>query len=460
MRGLTHFISGMAVATFFPELTNDLLQGNLTPIIAGVSAYLPDFIDFKIKRIVEKWDVEVDPAPPDERTLISPKLRDLGDIDVNSDRYRWFSYNVRIERIVEVGRGDIENYGKFDRVVLEAIDTKGNHIQVYVIGDDINLFKKMYSIDRFEEIVGKEIKILGYVDVINGRKAIVFSDAPHPKYIAETVAKAINDAWEKGEVIVKFHNIRLPGDVFRRYSVMIPPDSNIVEVYIGPIITLGDNPVVKDLPPKFRMYGKAEIKAKVKKTYPFPITVGGFSGPSVKYRRTEDGVEEIFIPWHREFPHSITAGLVVGGVVAGLFKLLGYQHALTLGLASMLGQWMHVIEDQLGYMGSNLFAPFTKKRIKGLMLGRASSGWLNLAITYTMFVLMAWNFTRFVPAIAKSIGLNDPNFVLIYGLIPAVLAFGIGIIKGLKEKKLMMELMKKYREIGVFEETIEELTEF
>jgi len=459
VRGLTHFVSGMAVSTFFPELVSDLLAGNLLPISAAVSAYLPDFLDFKIRRIVEKWDYEVDPSPLDPVGNVSPKIVKFSELDIAKDRYRWFAFDVVVKEFQGVVKKPYQTAGVFDTVIYVVSDGS-MELPLHVVGDDIELFKKMYGLSDLKDVVGKRIRLLGYLDIdlVDGKQVIVFSDAPHPKYIADLVAEAINKAYEKGEVRVKFHNIRLPGDVYRRYVVNIPPNSNYVEAYIGPVVGLGGNLVTKDLPPSHRFSAKSFFTGRVSKTYPFPVVVSGFSGPSVAYRKTGDMVEEVFIPWHRGFSHSFTCGVLIGLIVAGLFSLIGYAHAIALGLATMIGQWMHVIEDQLGYMGSVLLPPFTKRRIRGLMLGRAGSGWLNFATMYLMFVLMAWNFTRFVPDISRALGLADPNTVLYVGIIPSIIAYAIGILGGWRERKRLKEIMKQYREIAPFEELEEELS--
>ncbi len=459
MRGLTHFVSGMAMATFFPELVNDLLMGNLLPIVAAASAYLPDYLDFKFRRIVEKWDYEIDPAPLDPRRNVSPKTIRVKDIVVERDQFKWYAFKVLVKEIVEEDGEEYHLvYGRIRRSVLKVIGEGGGEIKVYLINEDRELFKKIYGINDLKEIVGKTIRLIGYVDKnVDNETIIVFSDAPHPKGIADTIAKAVDEGYRKGEVRVKLHNIRLPGDVFRRYAVFIPPNSNYVEVYIGPIVTLGGNPIVKELPPKYRFSAKSYFRSSVRKTYPFPTVVSGFSGPSIAYRRTGKVVEEVFIPWHRGFSHSFTGGVVIGLLTMALFSLIGYAHAIALGIAAMLGQWMHVIEDQLGYMGSVLFPPITKKRIPGLMLGRAGSGWLNFATMYLMFVLMAWNFARYVPGITHNLGITDPNIVLYIGIIPSIITYIIGIARGWRERRIYKKILEKYGEVAPLEELEEEL---
>jgi len=62
MKGISHFITGVAIATFFPEVVRAGGAGSLLPMLGGVGGILPDTIDFKFARYWEKFDVEIDPA--------------------------------------------------------------------------------------------------------------------------------------------------------------------------------------------------------------------------------------------------------------------------------------------------------------------------------------------------------------------------------------------------------------
>ena len=64
MKGITHFTFGLALGTFFPELVQSAAtKGTLDLVWGGIGGYLPDFLDFKIYRFLEKWDSEFEPDP-------------------------------------------------------------------------------------------------------------------------------------------------------------------------------------------------------------------------------------------------------------------------------------------------------------------------------------------------------------------------------------------------------------
>jgi len=63
MKGIAHFVTGVAVATFFPEVVYGAAQ-HLTfgPVLGGLAGLLPDTPDFKFVRYFERLDKEIDPA--------------------------------------------------------------------------------------------------------------------------------------------------------------------------------------------------------------------------------------------------------------------------------------------------------------------------------------------------------------------------------------------------------------
>jgi hypothetical protein len=50
MKGISHFITGVAIATFFPEVVQAGGVGSLLPMLGGIGGILPDTIDFKFAR--------------------------------------------------------------------------------------------------------------------------------------------------------------------------------------------------------------------------------------------------------------------------------------------------------------------------------------------------------------------------------------------------------------------------
>jgi hypothetical protein len=54
MKGIAHFVTGVAIATFFPEVVESAAQGSLLPMLGGVAGILPDTLDFKFVRYLER----------------------------------------------------------------------------------------------------------------------------------------------------------------------------------------------------------------------------------------------------------------------------------------------------------------------------------------------------------------------------------------------------------------------
>ncbi len=80
MKGLTHFISGVAAATFIPQVVRmsissrmdvDGAASSLILVLAGMYGILPDTLDFKFGQFFEVPDFTVDPDPlnPDPQAM-------------------------------------------------------------------------------------------------------------------------------------------------------------------------------------------------------------------------------------------------------------------------------------------------------------------------------------------------------------------------------------------------------
>lgn len=63
MKGIAHFVTGVAVATFFPEIVYSASQHlSFGPVLGGLAGLLPDTLDFKFARYFQRLDDEIDPA--------------------------------------------------------------------------------------------------------------------------------------------------------------------------------------------------------------------------------------------------------------------------------------------------------------------------------------------------------------------------------------------------------------
>ncbi len=428
------------MASFFPELLYDLSHGIMLPIITGAFGYLPDFIDFKFRRFLWKRDYVIDPAPWDPKRKIAPMKIRISELDESK---RWQLYYIE-GRIVDILERDEE------RIVFKLADETGT-IRVEAIKEDYRRLQRIYGDIKS----GMEVRLPGFLDMDEfGRKWVV-ADAPHPQLIAETIAKAIDEAYEKDKLVtVKIFNIRMAADVYRRFLVHYDSPSRTIKVYMGPLVTTGGLPIKGTDTPEYRRVGEARTRYPFIKVYPRPTIIDAFSGPEIGYRKTvlPDGkeiVEEVFIPWHRGFSHSFTGGIVAALLLMPILWLIGYPHWLQLTIAAMLGYWMHVIEDQLGFMGSNLFPPITKNRIPGLMLGPNIYTGMNFATSWLMIALMTWNINRFAPE--RPIALPDPLVLLVLAA-PSIMIYIYGIYDSIKFRRLYKAYWKQMAALEALEE--------
>ncbi|MFQ6102161.1 MAG: metal-dependent hydrolase [Anaerolineae bacterium] len=281
MKGIAHFITGVAIATFFPGVVQQAADGALLPMLGGIAGILPDTLDFKFVRYFEQYDLEVDPGPE-----------------------------------------------------------------------------------------------------------------PNAREIAERVVGAMRRAYETGKPYnIMLHTIRLGADLWRQYAIRFDPEQNEVAVRIGPVVNTGQVPLPGSdvgLIPCGRPSGEVRLKVGVPMvhTYDAENKIDIFSGPSFKFDRRDDRLHIHFLDWHRRWSHSLTLAAVVG-VVAGL--LFGKWAGIVAGL----GFAGHVLEDQLGFMGSNLFYPFTKQRAIGAQLLRSGDAIPNFLTVWTSVALVLFNLDRF-----------------------------------------------------------------
>lgn len=128
MKGIAHFATGVAIATFFPEVVHSAAAGSVLPVLGGIAGVLPDTLDFKFVRYFEAYDVEIDPGPePDGQGIAAellaamhsayhtgePKTVMLHTIRLGPDVWRRYALHfrprsgeigVRIGPVVDTGR--------------------------------------------------------------------------------------------------------------------------------------------------------------------------------------------------------------------------------------------------------------------------------------------------------------------------------------------------------------------
>lgn len=125
MRGVVHFVAGVAAASCFPFAVEAGANGNpLYFILGGCCGLLPDIIDFRLTKLLYKYDVEIAPDPNDlDASMIADAVASainhvyaIGQsirIKLNTIRLGadvWQSYSVRLDGFtqeVTVSFGDV-----------------------------------------------------------------------------------------------------------------------------------------------------------------------------------------------------------------------------------------------------------------------------------------------------------------------------------------------------------------
>ncbi len=227
-----------------------------------------------------------------------------------------------------------------------------------------------------------------------------------PQAIADAIAGALEQAHrENREVRVKLNTIRMGVDYWQQYMVRFDPDEGEVQVRFGPVVNTGQVPV-PGTHEEITRVGRARVSVPYRNTYEAVTTVDIFDGPSFSMAPAKDGAVEVaFLPWHRTWSHSLLTG-VFFGILGGL--LWGWQAGVIIPVAFAA----HVLEDQLGHMGSNLFWPITKRRFAGLQHMHATDAVPNFLAVWLCCLLIFWNLYRVM---------DDP--LIVFGL-PSLLLFG------------------------------------
>ena len=342
MKGIAHFITGVAIATFFPEVVHQAQAGSLLPMLGGIAGILPDTLDFKFVRYFEDYDEEIDPG-----------------------------------------------------------------LQ------------------------------------------------PNARRIAERLADAMRRAYESGRPQnVMLHTVRLGADLWRQYTVRFDPKQSEVAVRIGPIVNTGQVPLPGSEPPPLSSpppggkEGEREARVKVGvpmvPTYDEETKIDIFSGPSFKFERRGDQLHVHFLDWHRRWSHSLTLATALGLVGGTIFGVWG-------GLVIGLGLAGHVLEDQLGYMGSNLLYPLTRRRSPGAQLFHSGDAAPNFLTVWTGLALILFNLDRF----SAQPRLNPWWFLGLAVALPVVVLGGLYRWRRRREEREASETKESLRQRDILAEVEE-----
>ncbi len=239
---------------------------------------------------------------------------------------------------------------------------------------------------------------------------------PDPQAIADQIAEAVAAALQAPDMLcLKINTLRLAADRWQRFTIRFDAQRQGVEVELGSEVSTGQVPMAGTFPEPASK-GWKELAAPIVETYESVITVDILDGPSLGFEKNSDGAVEIsFLPWHRGWTHSLVLAGAFGAVAA---VVAGWQAAVVVAGAYAL----HILEDQLGLMGSNLFAPFTKRRTKGLCWMRSGDALPNFGTVWFCCLLIFWNAYRVLP---------DPPFqfsflrLMLYGGVFPLGIFGL-----------------------------------
>ena len=290
MKGIAHFISGAAAATFLPWTLQAAYEGNPWYfVLGGAFGILPDTLDFKFYRFFYKHDIYIEPHP----------------------------------------------------------------------------------------------------------------DTADPQEIADTIADGIAQSITADHMIrIKLSTIRKGADYWQQYKVRFDAENQEVTVQFGPVVNTGQVPVPGTEPEKPRI-GKAKLACPLHVTYDATANVDIFDGPTFGFEKDNQGGTVLhFLPWHREWTHALTTGAFFAVLAFPiLFPLLKWQ-SWKASLVIMAAYAVHVLEDQLGFMGSNLFFPITKKRAQGLHIMRSGDSFPNFGAVWLSCVLIFWNMYRYNLAVS------------------------------------------------------------
>ncbi len=235
----------------------------------------------------------------------------------------------------------------------------------------------------------------------------------HPQPIADRIAEAMATALREQRVIrVKLGTIRLGADRWRQYRLRFDAERREVQVQFGPTVTTGQMPI-PGTTPSTPLVARAPLPAPVIQTYDAETTVDILDGPTFGLE-PESGERIVlhFLPWHRNWSHS----LLVGAFFAALAVLAGAWRA---GMVIFVAYAGHLLEDQLGFMGSNLFFPLTRRRFPGAHMMRSGDTLPNFLTVWTCCLLIFWNLYRRTPDPLVSIGFF--KFLFYAGVLPLLI---------------------------------------
>ncbi|MFP4687381.1 MAG: metal-dependent hydrolase [bacterium] len=280
---------------------------------------------------------------------------------------------------------------------------------------------------------------------------------PDPQEMAETLGKAIEEAYRTGEEVrVQFFPIQLGANEWRQYVILFEEDE--VAIQFNEIVTTSQLPLPGTEPPEEKRLGRYKLKearlkgrtddldwlnrlirwARQKIKGPDkakgglkPSTLDILSGTQFGFKRESDGlVYQNWLPWHRTWSHSYVLGALLTIPVFAIAYFLQLTNWWLYGVAALLGFAVHITEDMTGHIGGSLLWPLWQPRTEGFELFKASDPRTNFSIVYSAVVLIIWNLDRFsthlIPMLDQTyFGFlpGDVPFLFIFLALPLIFYF-------------------------------------
>lgn len=235
---------------------------------------------------------------------------------------------------------------------------------------------------------------------------------PDPALIAGALEGALRRARDTGRPVrVKLHTSAPGPGLWHRFRVTLPGAGGTLRVTYDGVVNTSQEPAGdQPYPPAT---AEAALPCAVITDYMATTIVDILEGPSYEMEPLPEGrIAVRFIPWHRQWTHSLPVAAAIG-------LALGWWIAPLAGVIAG-GAWaLHALLDQCGHMGSNLLFPFTRRRSPGLQWVRSGDTLANFAVVWISCLAVYWNLARMEPG---EPALSLPALLIAFGFLPLGLA--------------------------------------
>lgn len=232
-----------------------------------------------------------------------------------------------------------------------------------------------------------------------------------PGEIANGVLKACELALlEQRAISIKLHTVALSADEWQQYRMRIHSATREVTVTIGPVVNTGRQPLRENL--ASGRSATITLPRPLLVSYLADTVIDIFDGPvfRIEPEPQANALQLEFIPWHRAWSHSLIVSLLLGLTTTALF-------GATAGGVAAVAHASHVLLDMPGFLGCNLWFPFSHRRTPGAMWWHAGDSGINLAFLWGALLVLAHNLAAAVPGIE----LHSLRFFVRGGILPLLI---------------------------------------